>query len=135
MLEIDLTCHSNQDFSGKRRFNKNLIYFGSDYHCDIFTPGEEILPIHGFIEIVGTKLLIHLGEKVKVIHIDGKLTTSVRYFKMGQIIKFGNYELVVSNYMENHYPTTREKVNELTDSIIQAGGKDLEILKSLQEYE
>ena len=65
----------------------------------------------------------------------GKKTTSVRYFKVSQVIKFHNYELVVSNFAENQYPTLRDKVNELTDQIISSAGKDLEILKSLQEYE
>lgn len=135
MIEIELNCELNAEINGKRRFNKNLVYFGSDYSCDIFTPGNHIKPLHGFIEIVGTKLLVHLGDGVDHIHVDGKLTTSVRYLKVGQLIKFGDYELKVSNFMENHYPSSRETVNKITDEIIKAGGKELEILKSIQEYE
>ena len=135
MIELNLICNSNDDFSGKRLFYKNLVYFGSDYSCDIFTPGTALMPIHGFVEIVGGKLLLHLGDGVKRIHIDGKLTTSIRYFKVGQVLKFGDYELTVSNYLENYYPTSREGINKSTDEIIQACGKDLEILKSIQEYE
>ena len=135
MFELKLTNHSNSDFDGTRTIYKNLVYFGSDYSCDLFTPGKNILPIHGFIEIIGSKLLLHLHDKVESIHLDGKLTTSMRYFRVGQTIKFENYEITVSNFLENHYPTIREKLNELTDELIKAGGKDLEILKSIQEYE
>ena len=72
MLEVTLTSKTNPDFTGKRVFNKNLIYFGSDYSCDLFTPGKDILPIHGFIEIVGPKLLVHISDGVEFIHLDGK---------------------------------------------------------------
>lgn len=135
MIDLTLTCKNNPKINGRRVIYKNLIYIGSDYSCDIFTPGKKIKHIHIFIEVVDNKLLVHLGKNVQEVHVAGKKTTSVRFFKRNEIISFLGYEIIVSDFSYNNYSNTKDEINRLTEVLAQSNGPILELIKEIQENE
>ena len=114
-------------------FYKNLIYIGSHPSCDLFFNDKLLSNIHIFIEIIDSKLLIHLDKSTEYIHVNGKKTTAHKTIQIGSSIVIGNNTFKIDNFLYEVQEDYKTKLNELTEKIINEDPDTLKILQELQE--
>lgn len=133
MIVLEVLNSNNNDQLGEYHFYKNLIYIGSSPSCDLFFEDKEIYSNHFFLEIIENKLLIHPHKEVKSFLIDGKKTTSMRYLKVNQVVRFSDIEFKIINYMNTQIEDLRSLLNTKTDELIKNNPDTLELISQIEE--
>lgn len=133
MIQLTVLDSIEKDKCIQYTFYKNLIYIGSHSSCDFFINDSSLSKIHIFIEIVNSKLLIHLDKTVKSIHVDGKRTTAHKYINIGSKIQIGSTTFRIDSYLAESREDIKENLNKLTENIINNEPDLLKILQDLQE--
>lgn len=131
---IQLTVKKSNDINklGTVIFNKNLIYVGNDHLCDLYIIEEGLLANHLIIEIAEGNLIAHPNKKIDYFHVNGKRSTGHKILTVGNLVKIGNTEFTIDNFVETQYKTIKEELNQITDKLIQDESKLLDIIQEIQ---
>jgi hypothetical protein len=133
MIQLSITESSDSEKIGQFTFHKNLIYIGKDSGCDLFINDTDLNFNHFFIEIIGSKLLCHLGKQTDFILINKKRTTGHKYVSIGDIVKVGNTSIEIKSFLLNKSLSYRETLNIQTEKIVTGDRDLLQILKEVQK--
>ena len=133
MIKITVTASKDEDKIGQFTFYKNLIYIGSHKSCDLYLNDETLDKNHIFIEIVESKLLVHLGQNTSKILINGKINTGHKFITSGASLELDGNILQVDSFLETTYTDYKTQLNSLTEDIIENQPKVLAFLQELQE--
>lgn len=133
MFKITILASEDNDKIGQFTFYKNLIYVGNHKSCDLYINDKDIIPNHIFIEIIGSKMLIHPNKDVDHILVSGKRTTGHKYTEIGQEIKIGSTVFRIDLFGLTTIEPSKNELNKLTEQIIENNPKVLKILQDYQE--
>lgn len=132
MIQVTVKTSGDPNKIGSVVFNKNLIYVGNDHLCDLNIIEDGIIPNHLIIEIAEGKLIAHAHKEVPHFHVNGKRTNGHKIIQAGNKIKIGNTEFVVDNFIETIHPQVKDKLNQITDKLIQEESPILDIIQEIQ---
>lgn len=133
MIQLTVTSSIDQDKIGQFTFYKNLIYVGSHKSCDLYLNDKALDQNHIFIEIVETKLLVHLGQNTQKILINGKINTGHKFITAGMSLNLNGNIIKIDNFIETRYKSYKEELNTLTEEIIEKQPNVLAFLQELQQ--
>jgi hypothetical protein len=133
MIQLTVTSSTDEDKIGQFTFYKNLIYIGAHKSCDLYLNDKALDKNHIFIEIVDSKLLVHLGQETPKILINGKITTGHKFITPGITLDLNGNTLKVDSFIETIDKSYKEELNSLTEEIIENQPKVLEFLQELQQ--
>jgi len=133
MIQLTVLDSINPNKCMQYTFYKNLIYIGSHPSCDLFFKDNLLSNIHIFIEVIDSKLLIHLDKSTDYIHVDGKKTTAHKTINIGSQIIIGKNTFKIDNFLFETKEDYKKKLNTLTENIINEDPETLKILQELQE--
>jgi hypothetical protein len=133
MIQITVIASKDEDKIGQFTFYKNLIYIGSHKSCDLYLNDKALDKNHIFIEIVDSKLLVHLGQNTSKILINGTINTGHKYITSGMTLDLDGNVLKIDSFIQTINKEYKEELNSLTEDIIENHPKVLALLQELQE--
>lgn len=117
MIEIKVTKSNNTDFLGNYKFNKNLIYVGSNHDSDLYFPNTKLIRNHIFIEVIENKLLTHINQSCDYILVNKKRTTKFKVLKVGDILELEDIQLCITKFETTNYQTKKDALNNTAKNI------------------
>lgn len=132
MIHLQITHSIDKDLIGDFQFAKNLIYIGKT-EGDLRIENDLIMNQHLFIEIYDSKVIVQPNKNLEYFLVNGKRTTGPKYLKINSEIDLGVIKFKLINFMLSKIITPREKMNEITDELIQKSHPIIEVIQIIQE--
>ena len=130
MIKLEILHSDDPNREGIYTFEKNQLFIGSNYSADIYLPLPHILKDHLFLEIIESKILLHLGSDVNHLKVNGKRTTTFKYLKRDDTFTIENEKFQLKDFFPTEQKLTSDKLNEASKEI-QNDPKVFEIINSL----
>lgn len=123
MIKFEIIKSSDLNRLGEYLFYKNQLFIGSNYSADLYFPSSKMEKDHAFAEIIDGKVLLHLGNNVDHIKVNGKRTTTFKYLKRGDTFTLINEQIKVLDFELEIEKNLKKTLNECSHSIRE--NKDL----------
>lgn len=130
MIHLEVQSSTDSDRLGSFLFHKELIYVGVNHDADLFIPEDGLKKNHIFLEVVESKLLVHLGRDTKFILVNGKRTTSFKTLKIGDTISINSLTVKIINYLATANSSPSDFLKNRVSKAKESDPELMELLKT-----